>query len=165
MNLTRENFRTLFFYDFRCNLSQQESYDRLRLAIHDEAPSRATVYNWFNEFKRGYSNLTDDLREGRPSTATTEDNISVVRRMIQTDKRVTYQQIRASLGIGMSQVHKIFHEHLAIRKLCARWIPHNLTHAQKLRRVDWCRELLQRFNNLFESYRSFNFNDCIIIPN
>ncbi|XP_052751237.1 alpha-2B adrenergic receptor [Galleria mellonella] len=37
--------------------------------------------------------------DGRPSTATTEDNISVVRRMIEADKRVTYQQIRASLLI------------------------------------------------------------------
>lgn len=146
MNVTRENFRAMIFYDFRCHLSQQESYDRLRLAFHDEAPSRATVYNWFNEFKRGRTNLTDDVREGRPSTATTEDNISVVRGMIETDKRVTYQQIRASLGIGMSQVHKILHEHLAVRKLCARWIPHNLTEAQKLRRVDWCREMRERFN-------------------
>lgn len=146
MNLSRENFRAMIFYDFRCHISQQESYDRLRLAFHDEAPSRATVYNWFNEFKRGRTNLTDDLREGRPSTATTEDNISVVRRMIETDKRVTYQQIRTSLGIGMSQVHKILHEHLAVRKLCARWIPHNLTEAQKLRRVDWCREMIQKFN-------------------
>lgn len=146
MNLTRENFRAMIFYDFRCHLSQQESYDRLRLAFHDEAPSRATVYNWFNEFKRGRTNLTDDLREGRPSTATTEDNISVVRRMIETDKRVTYQQIRTSLGIGMSQVHKILHEHLAVRKLCARWIPHNLTEAQKVHRVDWCRKMVQRFN-------------------
>lgn len=90
MNLTRENFRVMIFYDFRCHLSQQESYDRLLLDFHDEAPSRATVYNWFNEFKRGRTNLTDDLREGRPSTATTEDNIRVVRRMIETDKRVTY---------------------------------------------------------------------------
>lgn len=146
MNLTRENFRTMIFYDFRCHLSQQECYDRLRLAFHDEAPSRATVYNWFNEFKRGRTNLTDALREGRPSTATTEDNISVVRRMIETDPRVTYQQIRTSLGIGMSQVHKILHEHLAVRKLCARWIPHYLTEAQKLRRVDWCREMIKKFN-------------------
>ncbi|XP_052753346.1 histone-lysine N-methyltransferase SETMAR-like [Galleria mellonella] len=104
------------------------------------------LFPLFNEFKRGNTNLTDDVHEGRPSTATTEDNISVVRHMIETDKRVTYQQIRASLGIGMSQVHKILHEHLAVRKLCARWIPHNLTEAQKLRRVDWCNEMHERFN-------------------
>lgn len=106
MNLTRENFRTMIFYDFRCHLSQQECYDRLQLAFHDEAPSRATVYNWFNELKRGRTNLHDALREGRPSTAKTEDNISVVRCMIiETDPRVTYQQIRTSLQHKKSNSH------------------------------------------------------------
>ncbi|GBP11279.1 Spermine oxidase [Eumeta japonica] len=51
--------------------TQQESYNRPLLALHDESWSLAAVYNWFNEFKRGRTNLTDDLREGRPSTATT----------------------------------------------------------------------------------------------
>ncbi|GBP74266.1 hypothetical protein EVAR_51667_1 [Eumeta japonica] len=74
----------------------------------------------------------------------TEDNISTMRLMINTDRRVTYQQIWPSLGIGMSQVHKILHEHLAVRKFCVRWIPHNLTEAQKLGRVNWYRETIQR---------------------
>ncbi|VVC96275.1 unnamed protein product [Leptidea sinapis] len=45
-------------------------YDRLRLAFLNEALSRATINNWFNEFK-----------------TTTENNISAVRRMIEEDKR------------------------------------------------------------------------------
>ncbi|GBP89129.1 hypothetical protein EVAR_67925_1 [Eumeta japonica] len=64
----------MFFYEFRCRLSQQESYNRLRLTFHDEAPSLDTVYNRLKEFRRGRANLTDDLREGRPPTATTEDS-------------------------------------------------------------------------------------------
>ncbi|GBP48415.1 hypothetical protein EVAR_36849_1 [Eumeta japonica] len=43
-------------------------------------------------------NLTDDLRKGRRSTPTTEDDISAVRRMTEPDKRVTYQQIWTSLS-------------------------------------------------------------------
>ncbi|GBP47887.1 hypothetical protein EVAR_33604_1 [Eumeta japonica] len=63
-------------------------------AFHDEAPSLATVYNWFDEFKCGRINLTDDLGEGTTSTATSEDNISAVRLMIEINKRVTYQPTR-----------------------------------------------------------------------
>ncbi|GBP83078.1 hypothetical protein EVAR_70131_1 [Eumeta japonica] len=55
-----------------------------------------------------------DIGFGRPSAATNEGNINAVRLVIETDKTVTYRQIRTSLGIGMSQVHKILHEHLAI---------------------------------------------------
>ncbi|GBP12061.1 hypothetical protein EVAR_5893_1 [Eumeta japonica] len=76
---------------------------------------------------------------------TVDDNISALRLMIGTNKIVIYQHIGTSLVIGTNQVHKIFHKYLAVRKLCIRWIPHNLTEAQKLRRVNWCREMLQRF--------------------
>ncbi|GBP37983.1 hypothetical protein EVAR_84970_1 [Eumeta japonica] len=70
--------------------------EKLLLAFYYEVPSLGTVYDWFNEFKRGRINLTDDLREGCPSAATTEDVVfggRVVCLMIQTDKRLTYQQI------------------------------------------------------------------------
>ncbi|GBP26750.1 Mucin-5B [Eumeta japonica] len=43
------------------------------MAFYDKAPSLAVVSNWFNEFKHDRPNLTDDLREGRLSTGTTED--------------------------------------------------------------------------------------------
>ncbi|GBP76195.1 hypothetical protein EVAR_54951_1 [Eumeta japonica] len=58
-------------------------------AFHDEAPSLATVNNWLNEFKRGRTNLTDDLREGHTSMATTKDNINAMRIVIEIDKRLT----------------------------------------------------------------------------
>ncbi|GBP82129.1 hypothetical protein EVAR_62182_1 [Eumeta japonica] len=90
-------------------------------------------------------NLSDDSREGLTSMATTEDNISTVRLIIEIDKGMTHQQNWTSLGIGVNQVHKVFHEYLAVRKLCTRWIPNNLTDAQKLRRINYCREMMQRF--------------------
>ncbi|GBP30846.1 hypothetical protein EVAR_91587_1 [Eumeta japonica] len=86
--------------EFASMIENQESRNRLRLTFHVKAPFLATVYNWFNEFECCLTNLTDDLREGRSFTAKTEDNISVERVMIKTDKRVTYQQIRTSFGIG-----------------------------------------------------------------
>ncbi|GBP32372.1 DNA-directed RNA polymerase III subunit RPC1 [Eumeta japonica] len=90
-------------------------------------------------------NLTDDLYEGHPSIETTENNISAMLLMIEVDKRITYQQIRTSLGIGMSQVHKILHERVALRKFCTQRILHNLTEVQKLRFANWCRDMIQRF--------------------
>ncbi|GBP41228.1 hypothetical protein EVAR_30666_1 [Eumeta japonica] len=47
----------------------------LRLAFHNEGSSLAAVCNWIDEFKRSRTDLTDGLREGRPSTATSEDYI------------------------------------------------------------------------------------------
>ncbi|GBP73667.1 hypothetical protein EVAR_103948_1 [Eumeta japonica] len=53
--------------------------------------------------KRKLLRIGWDLCEGRLSTTTTENNISGVRLITETDKRVTYQQIRKNLGINMSQ--------------------------------------------------------------
>lgn len=46
----------------------------------------------------------------------------------------------------MKAIHTILHDHLNVRKLCSRWISHNLTEAQKQTRVKWCKEMLKKFN-------------------
>ncbi|GBP39481.1 hypothetical protein EVAR_23832_1 [Eumeta japonica] len=45
----------------------------------------------------------------------------------------------------MNQGHKVLHEYLAVRKLCTRWIPHNLNDAQKHRRINRRCEMMQSF--------------------
>jgi len=145
MELTRENFRSMIYYDFRCGLTQQQSIDRLSSAFVDEAPSRTTVYDWFAEFKRGRSSLGQASGAGRPKSAITPENIDAVQKLIEEDRHVTYQEIQTSLGIGMSQIQKILHDELWVRKLISRWVPHNLSEEQKAARVTWCRATLQRF--------------------
>ena len=39
--------------------------------LGDDAPALSTVKKWAAEFKKGRKSLEDDLRSGRPSTATT----------------------------------------------------------------------------------------------
>lgn len=146
MELNREHFRAMIYYDFRSGITWQESADKLSSAFGDEAPNKSTVYRWFMDFNRGRSSLQDEFREGRPKTAVTEENIEAVRQLILTDRHVTYREIEASLGIHATSIHSILHEHLAVRKLVSRWIPHNLTIAQKKARVDWSKEMLKKYS-------------------
>lgn len=147
MELTRESFRAMIYYDFRVGLSQQQCFDRLHSAFGDEAPSVQTIYNWFNEFKRGRRSLKDESREGRPKTAVVPENIDAVRELIKEDRHVTYREIEASLGISPPAIHTILHDHLAVKKICSRWIPHNLTNAEKKARVDWCKKMIKKYNS------------------
>ncbi|GBP79743.1 hypothetical protein EVAR_67518_1 [Eumeta japonica] len=48
------------------NLSPSSA--RPRTTFGDEAPCKTTIYNWFAEFKGGCVNLSDEFRDGRPST-------------------------------------------------------------------------------------------------
>ncbi|KAG5347244.1 SETMR methyltransferase, partial [Acromyrmex charruanus] len=143
MEISRENFRAIF-YDYKCNLTPKQCIDRLHLAFGDEAPSNRTVYNWFAEFHRGRTFLCDEFREGRPSTSVVATN--VVHKMIERDRHMTYREIQTSLGIDVKTIHTILHDHLSVRKLCSRWISHNLTEAQKQARVKWSKEMLKKFN-------------------
>ncbi|GBP45926.1 hypothetical protein EVAR_41227_1 [Eumeta japonica] len=79
----------------------QQNLARLQSAFGEEAPSKTTICKWFSEFKRGRVNLSNGFLHGRPSTAMNNKNIDAVRRMIKSDKRVTYHKIWASLCIGM----------------------------------------------------------------
>lgn len=146
MELNREHFRAMIFYDFKVGLSESQCVDRLQSAFRDSAPSRATVFRWFGEFKRGRGSVEDEKRSGRPASAVTDENIVAVQQMIKEDQRCTYKDIEGALGISSPSVNEILHEKLGVRKLAARWVPHNLSEEQKRVRVNWCREMLERFN-------------------
>lgn len=147
MDLTREHFRAMIFYDFRRGSTRQQCIDQLNSTFGDEAPHYSTVKRWFNEFERGRRSLTDESREGRPKSAVLPENIDAVRELIKQDRHVTYREIEASLSISSTSVHSILHEHLAVKKICSRWIPHNLTITQKKERVDWCKKTMKKFHH------------------
>jgi len=145
MQISRENFRAMIFYDFKSHLTGKQSIERLHSAFGDEAPSNATVYNWFSEFQRGRTYLSDEFREGRPATSVNQENIDAVRKLIEEDRKITYYEIQQTLGIDVKQIHTILHDKLNVRKLCARWIPHKLTDAEKKARVDWCKKMIKKY--------------------
>ena len=68
MELSREHFRAIIFYSFRCGLARQQCIDELNSNFGDEAPSRTRVYRWHGEFNRGGSSLQDEFPEGRPKS-------------------------------------------------------------------------------------------------
>ena len=53
MELTRENFRAMIYYDFWRGLLRQECIDQLISTFGDEDPSYATVKRLYNEFNLG----------------------------------------------------------------------------------------------------------------
>lgn len=146
MELTRENFRAIIYHNFRRGLSQDEYRGELVSIYNLEAPSQTTIYRWYSEFRRGRASLSTVLSSGRPKTAVTPENVTAVQKIIQDDRHVTYEQIRAFIGIGMTAIQNILHNELGVRKLISRWVPHNLSKEQKAARVEWCRSTLKRFN-------------------
>ena len=131
MELNRENFPAIIFYNFRRGLTQQQCIDELNSIFGDEAPSRISVYRWYGIFNRGRSSLQDEFREGRLKSVVVTETIDAVRQLILQDRYVTYREIETTLSISGTRIHSILHELLTANKICSRCIPHNLSIAQK----------------------------------
>ena len=147
MELESERFRSMILYDSKCGLNELQTLERLTQAFGDLAPLCATVFRWFAEFKRGRTSLKDERRSGRPTSVVTEENISAVEALIKEDPRRTYKDIEGSLEISSPSVSSILHQQLRVRKISSRWVPYHLSDGLKCTRVEWCTEMLKRFNN------------------
>ncbi|GBP09233.1 hypothetical protein EVAR_4088_1 [Eumeta japonica] len=94
----------------------QQSSARLRTAFGDETPCKTTIYNWFAEFKRGRINLNDEFRDRRLSMAVNNKNIDAVRPVIETDRHMTYHEIRTFLVCCRPARHKSRTKHNTSRR-------------------------------------------------
>ncbi|CAH1984640.1 unnamed protein product [Acanthoscelides obtectus] len=86
MELNREHFRAIIYYNFQTQLSQRECLAELLSVFGNEAPHQSTI-----------SLLSDDPRVGAPKTAVTQENVDAVRKLIIEDRHVTYREIEAKL--------------------------------------------------------------------
>ena len=131
MELNRERFRAIIFYNFRHGLTQQQCIDELNSIFGDKAPSRTSVCRWYGEFNRGRISLKDEFREGHPKSVVVPETIDAVRQLILQDRHVIYRDIERTLCISGTSIHSILHEHLTVKEICSLWIPRNLSIAQK----------------------------------
>ncbi|CAH2006364.1 unnamed protein product [Acanthoscelides obtectus] len=105
MELNREHFRAIIYYNFhQSQLSQQECLAELLSVFVNEAPHQSTISRWYAEFKRGRVSLSDDPRVGGPKTAVTQENVDAVRKLIIEDRHVTYREIE-ELGQKAARVN------------------------------------------------------------
>lgn len=143
---------------FCCKLGKtaSETYEMLKTVYGDNTLSRTTVFDWFKRFKDGRESVKDDARTGRPSVSRNADSIAKVRELVARDRRMTLRLMAEELNINKETIRQILHEDLGMRKICAKFVPHNLTDEQKQRRVEACEDFVQNCRD------NANFLNCIV---
>ncbi|GBN00835.1 hypothetical protein AVEN_2906-1 [Araneus ventricosus] len=74
---------------------------------------------------------------------TNSATISAVDELIRQNRRVTTREIDVELSISKGTVHHIIQKKLGNEKVCAQWVPKNLSENQKMSRLGVC--LTQQF--------------------
>jgi [histone H3]-lysine36 N-dimethyltransferase SETMAR len=118
--------------------------DRLNVVYGESSLSFRSVKRWVAYFKDGNTTICDKMRSGRPPSAATAGNKATVDELIRSDRRVSCRIIADSVGISIGTAHTIVAE-LGYSKVCARWVPRQLTDELKLNRFNICTDLLQRY--------------------
>ncbi|QQP52895.1 Putative mariner transposase [Caligus rogercresseyi] len=122
----------------------------------DSAPSISMVKKWFTEFRCGRTSTIDAERSGRPVEVATPETIQKIHDMVLADRRLKVREIVEAIGISHGSVVSILKDHLAMKKLSARWVPRLLTIDHKRNRVTTSMECLALFNrNKDEFFRRF----------
>ncbi|GFX43129.1 uncharacterized protein TNCV_2711731 [Trichonephila clavipes] len=96
--------------------------------------------------EHGRELLEDDARPGQAHRVITPEMIAEVNALVLDNCRITMEDIHRLLGISVSTTHTIMHQHLNFRKICAQWVPNQLTAEQRNTRMALSLNHLQRYH-------------------
>ncbi|KAG8227149.1 hypothetical protein J437_LFUL001693 [Ladona fulva] len=132
---TREEQRAAVRFLWAKGLSTEEVHREMHPMYGDNCLSRKAVCNWIQMLNKGRENIRDRERPGRPAEVSTEATVQRVEQIIRNDRRVTINDVARAVGCSHGTAYNIMHEQLKFRKICARWVPRQLSEEQKMNRM------------------------------
>jgi len=96
-------------------------------------------------FENGRTSVTDAERSGRPATATTTRNEERTLELILKNRRIKVEEVAGRLNVSVGSAYSLIHDSLKFSKVCARWVPNELTEERKRNRLDVCSQHLTRY--------------------
>jgi hypothetical protein len=127
---------------FKTGLSATETLVLVQKADGNEALNRSHVFRWYSQFWDGRELVKDDERGGHSKSTWTGVNIAAVAYLVKNDHQIASRMIAESLNIPKTVVLQILKKDLGKTKLCACFVPHSLTPAQREDQVTSCQDII-----------------------
>ena len=89
----------------KLNENATETYEKLRRVYGEHAVSRTRVFRWHKVFLDGRESVEDVPRCGRACTSKTDENVTKVRDLLRSDRRLTVRIISSVLNLNRQTVH------------------------------------------------------------
>ncbi len=124
-----------------------EIWRALRETFGDRSLSKTQVCMWCNRFsaKDQTTPVKDRARSGRPRKRAA--HVEEIRRLVQEDGRVTISDLASKTGLHVSSVQRVLKVDLKMSKLCAKFMPHQLTPEQAKFWKDLCEMNLREYRH------------------
>jgi histone-lysine N-methyltransferase SETMAR len=137
--LSMQDFRVLYLYEFKLGHNAAEAARNINSAFGVKERTKRTVRVWFKKFSSGDFSLQNEER-GRPLTKIPENDLKVA---VENDPRTTVRQLAATFNVSNQTISKHLNT-IGKKKKLDKWVPHDLTEDQKLRRMEACIQHLQK---------------------
>ena len=125
--MEKSDFRVLIKHYFLRGKTISETKVKLDKYYSGYSPSYGMVQKWFAEFRCGRTSTETQPSPGRPNEVTTPEMINKIHDMVLENKKLKVREIAKMVGISNERVCNVLHQHLHMKKLCARWVPRSLT--------------------------------------
>jgi hypothetical protein len=96
-------------------------------------------------FQSGRTSIVDEDRSGRLTTSQMADNVEQVYAVVQGDRQITDTDTVDNLDINCESAYSIIHEHLRYHKICARWVPKQLTDEHRWSCMETCMQFFKQY--------------------
>lgn len=148
MDIGTEHMRAYVYIEFKRGLSASEIFLHMQEAQLENLPTQSTVYRWCKAFRDGTrTSLNDAERCGRPVTALVEENIDIIRTLIEQQPKQSVRELAIQTNLPKNTIHRILQGPLGLRKLCSVWIPHELSQKNKNDRIACATEIINTFES------------------
>ena len=89
------------------------------------------VKRWYADIKCSCTDTSDVEHSGHTNLAVVTENTKKLHKLVLADHKLKLHEIAEDLKISEGSIFTILHEHLSMRKLCSKLVPHLLTVDQK----------------------------------
>ena len=95
----------------KLNENATETYEKLKWAYGEHAVPIAQVFRWHKSFLDGRESVEDEPRSGRNCASKTDENVTKVRALVRSDRRLTVRMMDSELNLNHQTVDKILTGH------------------------------------------------------
>ena len=120
-----EQKTNLKFY-FKMDKTDTETLEMLRSVYGKETLSRKTVFQWLKRFGEDREREEDEHRREKLLTSKTTANVERVWKLLPQDCRLSVRIMANELNLIRKIVRTILTKDLSKRKLCVKFVLHNL---------------------------------------